>query len=103
MKYNIAIVRAYFRGEGIPPFVTEHVFHPDRKWRFDFAWLDSRVALEVEGGRWVGGGHNRGKGFSKDVEKYNQAQLLGWRVFRCEPSKLCMSETVQMIRKALTQ
>ena len=62
--------------------VTEHKFHPDRKWRFDFAWPDRFIAAEVEGAEFANGRHTRGSGFTADCEKYNAAAQLGWRVFR---------------------
>lgn len=101
MKYNLSVVLAYFASFGLPTPVTEHHFHPDRKWRFDFAWLDQKVALEVEGGIWIGGGHNRGKGFAKDIEKYNEAVRLGWRVLRCQPKEICMHETATLLRDVI--
>lgn len=62
--------------------VREHGFHPTRLWRFDFAWPERKVAVEVEGGIWTRGRHTRGAGFIGDCEKYNEAARLGWRVFR---------------------
>lgn len=53
---------------------------PDRKWRFDFAYPDLMIGIEVHGGVWVQGGHTRGSGFIKDREKMNMAQLAGWLV-----------------------
>lgn len=61
---------------------TEYRFHKTRQWRFDFAWPNYTVAVEVEGGQWVNGRHQRGKGFEDDCEKYNEAVLDGWRVLR---------------------
>lgn len=81
--------------------LTEHRFHPTRKWRFDYAWEDHRVALEVEGGVWVGGRHTSGAGFVKDMEKYNEAAAMGWRIIRCQPKELCSSKTVDNIKRAL--
>ena len=66
----------------LPNPVTEHRFHKERKWRFDFAWPVSKIAVEVEGGTWSKGRHTRGAGFANDCEKYNSATLLGWRVYR---------------------
>lgn len=60
----------------------EHHFHPTRRWRFDFAWPQRKVAVEIEGGVWTRGRHTRGAGFIADCEKYNEAARLGWRVFR---------------------
>lgn len=61
---------------------TQHAFHPTRKWRFDFAWPDAKLALEVDGGTFSGGRHTRGKGFEEDCIKLNEAAKLGWFVLR---------------------
>ena len=101
MKYNSYIVLAFFQSEKLPDCITEYPFHHERKWRFDFSWPQQRIALEVEGGVWVGGAHNRGVGFVKDIEKYNQAAVLGWRVLRCVPSDLCTVATANLIKEAM--
>lgn len=66
----------------------EYRFHPVRLWRFDYAIPEHKVALEVEGGVWTGGRHTSSTGFLKDMEKYNEATRLGWRVVRTTPSDL---------------
>jgi len=68
--------------DGLPSPVKEYRFHPTRKWLFDFAYPDQKIAIEVEGGTWVQGRHSRGSGFQADCEKYNTATLLGWKVLR---------------------
>lgn len=65
-----------------PDAVQQYAFHPTRKWRFDFAYPEHKIAIECEGGVWRGGRHNRGGGFIKDTEKYNAATVMGWRVLR---------------------
>jgi hypothetical protein len=96
---------------GISEPHTEFQFaaHIGRNWAFDYAWLDPRIALEIEGGgfgRYVvieagherrkgksipikpgtairfGGRHNTGAGLQADAEKYNRAAILGWLVIR---------------------
>ena len=73
-------------------------FHPARRWRFDFAHEATLVAIEVEGGTWVGGRHTRPAGFHKDCEKYNAANLLGWTVFRLTP-QMIKGEFIQPIQE----
>ena len=53
-----------------------------KDWRFDFAYKEFKIAVEVEGGIYTNGRHVRGKGFENDCEKYNNALVLGWRVLR---------------------
>ena len=65
-----------------PEIVTEHRFHPVRRWRFDLAIPSHRIAIEVEGGIWTRGRHTRGSGYLADLEKYNEATALGWAVLR---------------------
>lgn len=54
----------------------EHRFHPQRRWRFDFAWPALKLAVEIEGR----GRHQTVVGCRKDFDKYNTAVELGWRV-----------------------
>lgn len=100
-SHNTATVCAYFAQCGLPPCATEYRFHPTRKWRFDFAWVEFAVALEVDGGVWTRGAHGRGSGIVRDIEKGNAAVMLGWRVLRVQPRDLRTMATVEMIRKTL--
>ncbi|MDE3073808.1 MAG: hypothetical protein KGJ86_00130 [Chloroflexota bacterium] len=60
-------------------------FCPQRRWRFDLARRDIRVAIEVDGAIWTQGRHTRGTGVENDCEKYNKAAALGWTVLRVTP------------------
>ena len=62
------------------PAEREYRFDPQRKWQFDFAFPDQKVAVEIDGGQWAphGGRHAR----DTDREKLNRAAVLGWRVLR---------------------
>lgn len=62
--------------------LQEYRFHPERKWRFDFAYIKQKIAIEIEGAVWSRGRHTRGTGFIADCEKYNDAAKRGWRVLR---------------------
>ncbi len=83
----------------------EHSFAKSigRKWRFDCAWPGSQVAVELEGATWVAGRHTRGSGFAGDLEKYNAATQLGWRVLRYTGDDLKMRpvQVVEQIRALL--
>lgn len=84
----------------LPAPTTEHRFHPERRWRFDYAWPEQMIALEVEGGAWIGGRHTSGSGFTADLEKYSEAAALGWCVLRVQPRDLCKQTTVNLLRRA---
>lgn len=81
--------------------VKEYKFHPTRRWRFDYAIPKHKIALEVEGGVWTGGRHTSPKGFLGDIEKYNTATLMGWRVFRTTPDELYKLSTINLIKAAI--
>jgi hypothetical protein len=70
------------KAAGLPEPIQEHKFLDNRKFRFDLAWPDLKLAFEVEGGQYVYGRHNRPAGYQSDVIKYNLATLAGWRVRR---------------------
>lgn len=100
-SYNTKIVTAFFAECGIPTPAYEVFFHPDRKWRFDIAWPEYNVAIEVEGGVWSGGRHTRASGFVKDMEKYNEAAARGWKVLRCQPNDLCTVAFTDIIKRTM--
>ncbi len=81
--------------------VKEYKFHPERRWRFDYAIPEHKIALEVEGGVWTAGRHTRPQGFLGDIEKYNTATLMGWRVFRTTPTDLYRTATINLLKSAI--
>lgn len=80
-----------------------------RRWSFDWCLPMMRIAVEIDGGKWItrrtkGGrivpvGHNR----QKDNEKMNTAAELGWLVFHYTPRQLQTSakECVEQVLRAL--
>lgn len=78
--------------------VRELAFHPERKWRFDFAWPDAKLALEVDGF----GRHQTFAGYREDTHKGNAALLLGWRVLHVVAAdKDKAHDWVDMVKAAL--
>jgi very-short-patch-repair endonuclease len=87
---------------GLPPgFVKEHRFDAVRRWRFDYAWIKQRIALEVEGGAFAMGRHTRGVGYVKDMEKYSEAALQGWLVLRVTPQQFDCGHAAALVARAL--
>lgn len=87
------------RADGLDLVVREYVFHPTRKWRFDFYFPAERLAVEVEGG--VNGRHQRVGGFRSDCVKYCHAAMLGIRVMRVTTDMVTSGEAIEMVKVAL--
>ena len=81
-----------WRSFGVPELEREFRSHAERKWRADFAHI------EIEGGLWIQGRHNRPQGFAADAEKYLEAALAGWRVLRLTELQI----TAPMIERIVT-
>jgi hypothetical protein len=60
-----------------------------------------KIAVEIDGGVFIGGRHTRGTGFVRDMEKLNLAGLLGYRVFRFTPQQLRSGEMHEFLTKVL--
>lgn len=73
-----------------------------RDWRFDLAWPDLMLAVEVEGGLHVNGRHNRSEGFEADLEKYRHAMLQGWQVFRCGAKMIKTGAAIRTIERLIS-
>jgi hypothetical protein len=90
-----------WRPYGIETPETEYRFHPTRRWRFDYCWPNRSIAVEIEGGIWSRGRHNRALGFIADMDKYNEATRLLWRVYRFTPQQLKTGEAQTFIKKVM--
>lgn len=79
-------------------YEREHRFCPDRRWRIDF-WLKDYGywGVEIEGGIWANGRHNRPSGFLADIEKYNMAAALGWRILRFTTEQVKSGHAIDFI------
>lgn len=88
---------------GLPRPVPEYRFALDlgRQWRFDFAWPNSHLALEIDGGAFIHGRHHRPAGFIEDCVKLNEAVVLGWRVLRVTPQQVKDGTALDFVGRAL--
>ncbi len=89
-------------GLPLPEFEVMFAKSIGRKWCFDYlfaGWL----AVEREGGVFLPGGsrHSRGAGFRADLEKYNNAVLLGYTILRFLPEQFTSGEAFPIIKAAL--
>lgn len=81
--------------------VKEYKFHDVRKWRFDYAFPDQKVAVEVDGAVWTQGRHTRGAGYVNDLEKLNTAASMGWLILRITTDDRFYITTRELIDKTL--
>jgi hypothetical protein len=108
------------RAHRLPEPHRQHAFALElgRRWRFDFAWTQFKLAAEFEGlvatramlpkgqGQrgWreaivLTGRHTSPEGFKEDVEKYNTATLLGWRLLRFHRDQVKSGEAIAMLER----
>jgi very-short-patch-repair endonuclease len=78
----------------------EYAFHPERKWRFDFAWPYYRLYVEVDGGSMTQA-HHTYQGRRKDHEKRNAATLMGWRGLVGEKTTIHNRVLVELVEQYL--
>ena len=86
---------------GIEQPQTEYRFCEERRFRFDFAFVSARLAIEIDGGTWAPGGGRHAK--DADREKRNIAAAMGWRLLAFSPAMLrddpakCMGQVKQAL------
>ena len=52
-----------------------------KRYRLDFAHLQSKVGVEIQGGVYNRGRHVTGSGYERDCKKYNLAYTSEWTIF----------------------
>ena len=95
---NISLVVKLLDSNGIKS-ETEFAFAKSigRKWRFDLAIPDYRIALEIQGGIFIAGRHSRGASLLKEWDKLNCAAAMGWRVIYCQPKDVKSGRAYNLI------
>lgn len=88
---------------GLPVPMLEYQFHPVRGWQFDFAWPETAIALEVQGGIYSEGRHTRGAALEMEYEKLSEAAALGWRCLFTTPAKLRDLTTFRRLARAMNK
>jgi hypothetical protein len=101
---------------GLPVPVREYKFAaPDRQWRFDLAWPELKLAIEIEGlifpqrprwneaptGHQLDGRHVSVVGYLNDLEKLNDAWSRGWAVARVVHAHVANGDALALIRRRL--
>ena len=76
-----------------------------RRFAWDFAWPESRLLVEVQGGTFARGktGHSTGMGINRDCEKNNLAVLAGWRCLSVDTKQVQSGQALLWIQLALKE
>ncbi len=91
----------HVRAAGLPEPEREVLLVPSRKFRFDFVWREQKLAVEVDGGEWVQGRHQRPAGFRRDAEKVALASAQGYRVMRVTGSMVRDGTALDLVEQVL--
>ncbi len=96
-----AVLENRIHRAGLTGFSREYRFAKPRLWRFDIAFVEQRVAIEIEGGGWVNGRHVRGSGFARDLIKYGEAAARGWIVLRVDGAMIESNQAVDYLKRIM--
>jgi len=88
------------RLNGLTP-EREYAFCEGRKFRADFAFPRHKLLVEIEGGTWINGRHNRPSNFEAECRKYAEAAIREWLVIRVTTAMVKSGEAIDMVRRAL--
>lgn len=92
---------AICQAHGLPVPVAEFRFAPPRRWRFDWVWLEQRLAVEIQGGLYTRGRHTRGPALVNEYAKLNAAVIAGWRVLLVTPAQVRSGEACELVKRAM--
>jgi hypothetical protein len=79
--------------------IREYKFSESRKWKIDFFFPEKMLAVEIEGGVWIHGRHNRAASFVADMEKYNEMAKQRIYLMRFTPEQVERGEALIEIEK----
>lgn len=97
----------------LPPVIGQYqldrpgVFTPktrkQARWAFDFAFVPHKLLIEVNGGIWLAGGgaHSHPVDITRNMEKQNDAALLGFLVLQFTPREIKTGHAIAFTQRVL--
>lgn len=95
-EYNTSILEAYLKTFGIK-LLKEYKFIPNRKYKADYAILEWKLLIEIEGGIYTRQAHGSISGIKRDIEKYNLATIHGWKILRIISDQFNKTQGIDLI------
>jgi hypothetical protein len=99
----LSLTISHFVERGFVPAPEYRFAQPTRQWRFDYAWIEQRIAFEVEGGTWMTAKksrHTTGAGYEEDCVKYSTAAAMGWCVIRATTTMIQDGRALDLLEQA---
>lgn len=99
--YNTKTMWAIIKGliEEMPTPLPEYKFDENRRWRFDYAFPELKLAIEINGGV-----HRIKNKYLRDLEKLNAAAIQGWMVIQIDNNQVknlsCLNTVLKAIKTA---
>ena len=75
-----AFLRAWLKRNPYKVPQQQYKWHPERRFRADFAFVENRILVEIMGTRSVKSAHTTVAGYHSDCRRMAEAVILGWRV-----------------------
>lgn len=92
--YHVQLVEAK-----LPLPVKEYKFLKNRKFRFDFAWPEVKLAVEIDGNVYQTSRHTSGTGYTRDCEKFALAAIEGYRVVRATTGQVSSGQLIEWTKE----
>jgi len=86
---------------GLTGYVREYRAIPGRKFPYDFAFVSEKILIEIQGGTYMNGAHNRGVGINRDCEKAQLAVIHGWRLLPFDTKQVKSGAALEVVEKLI--
>jgi very-short-patch-repair endonuclease len=98
-----ALLFEHIRLTNLPEPVAQYRAIPGRRFAWDFAWINHRLLVEVNGGTFAPErmGHSTGSGLQRDYLKNNIAVAHGWRVLYFDAPMVRNGEALMTLETVL--
>lgn len=103
MNYLARLTLRLITDSGLPIPITEHRIDGNKELLCDFLWIgdNHRVMLSIDEGKNLEGKQKDSLKLKSDIEKLNEASLLGFTVIRVTKAHMISGQMVNWIKRAL--